>query len=105
MRPGVPGLRPFWNGRASFFIYAPAFDFPEVQGAASYRFAVTSGTNPGFTFEADKPRAALTPVWKDLPFGPLGHQAGGRLEKGRFSLLHDFVNLIAKDILNVIFRI
>ncbi|MBI5759888.1 MAG: hypothetical protein HZA46_15320 [Planctomycetales bacterium] len=36
VRPGVPGERPFWNGRAVQFLYAPAFDFKEVPDAKSY---------------------------------------------------------------------
>ena len=38
VRPGVPGGQPFWNVYANKFTFAPAFDFPEVEGAAKYRF-------------------------------------------------------------------
>lgn len=37
IRPGYEGRNPFWNGFAKKFIYAPAFDFDEVAGAANYR--------------------------------------------------------------------
>ena len=40
VRPGYEGRNPFWNGFATKFIYAPAFGFPEVEGAARYRFTV-----------------------------------------------------------------
>ena len=68
IRPGVPGKVPFWNTHARRFIYAPAFDFSEVNGAKSYRFTLTAkqGTQ---TFEADTPWASLAPVWKDVPTG------------------------------------
>jgi maltose/maltodextrin transport system substrate-binding protein len=68
IRPGIPGQRPFWNQRAGSFIYAPAFEFEPVQGAKAYRFTVTAG-GKDWTFEADEPWAALSPVWKELPVG------------------------------------
>jgi hypothetical protein len=68
IRPGVPGKAPFWNGKAIQFIYAPAFDFKPVKGAAVYRFTATVG-GKDFNFEAAEPWAPLTPIWKDLPVG------------------------------------
>lgn len=68
IRPGVPGRAPFWNGHARRFIYAPAFDFPQVKGAGAYRFEVETA-HGNFTFEADVPWAPLTPVWKQVPAG------------------------------------
>lgn len=82
LRPGVPGQRAFWNSEASFFIYAPAFDFAEVKGANSYRFTVSANAKSGFTFEADKPWATLTPIWKDLPMGDLSLTVEGLDAKG-----------------------
>jgi hypothetical protein len=38
IRPGAPGVRPFWNARARAFIHPPAFDFADVEGAKEYRF-------------------------------------------------------------------
>ena len=40
IRPGYEGRNPFWNKFAKKFIYAPAFDFPEVEGAVAYKFTV-----------------------------------------------------------------
>ena len=44
LTPVHPGSseRPFWNGFAKKFIYAPAFDFQAVEGATEYLYKVTS---------------------------------------------------------------
>ncbi len=68
VRPGYEGENPFWNGFAKKFIYAPAFDFPEYEGAAGYRFTVT-GNEGSWTFTADCPKASLAPVWNDVAVG------------------------------------
>lgn len=70
IRPGYEGRNPFWNGFAKKFIYAPAFDFDEVAGAANYRFTVVplgEETQASWSFTADSPKAALTPVWGEIP--------------------------------------
>ena len=69
IRPGDPerGV-PFWNDYATVFRYAPAFSFARIDGAAKYRFTVGNAA-ASRTFEADRPWAPLTPVWKDLPNG------------------------------------
>ena len=69
IRPGVPGKTPFWNEHAQQFIWAPAFEFPSVAGAASYRFTVTSESGPVRSFETNKPWAPLTPIWMEIPAG------------------------------------
>ena len=66
IRPGVPGERPFWNVAARRFIYAPAFDFEEVEGAAVYRFTLKAAGKT-LTFQAERPWAPLSPVWRDVP--------------------------------------
>ena len=38
IRPGYEGRNPYWNGFATKFIYAPAFDFKTIDGAAGYRY-------------------------------------------------------------------
>lgn len=68
IRPGEPGVRPFWNGHAKRFVYAPAFDFPATAGAVSYRFKASSGGRI-FTFDADRPWASLAPIWEEIPEG------------------------------------
>src|SRR5690242_21144174 len=68
IRPGIPGKRPFWNEYSRRFIYAPAFSFRAVPGAASYRFTAVAGDGP-HVFEAEVPWAALNPIWTELPVG------------------------------------
>ena len=67
VRPGTEGRNPFWNGFAKKFIYAPAFDFPEAEGAAEYLFTLTQEGADPVTFRAKAPTAALSPVWDRLP--------------------------------------
>ncbi|MDP8218265.1 MAG: hypothetical protein P9M03_06025 [Candidatus Theseobacter exili] len=70
VRPGEPGKSPFWNGHARRFINVPSFDFQPVSEAVKYRFTAISDANcKYYTFEADKPWALLSPIWKDLPIG------------------------------------
>lgn len=40
IRPGVPGVRPFWNGKSIAFLRPPAFDFGAIAGAKAYRFKI-----------------------------------------------------------------
>lgn len=49
IRNGYKGRMPFWNRFADKYIFAPAFDFKEVDGAKSYRFTVkyVDGIYPG----------------------------------------------------------
>ena len=42
VRPGESGKSPFWNGFSKRFMYAPAFEFGEVDDAKVYRFTVRS---------------------------------------------------------------
>ena len=99
IRNGYKGRLPFWNEYSDKFIYAPAFDFKEAEGAVSYRFtlkyiddvarpksyirhgesAPTLEDNlaglPDMsegrkcTFVADSPKADLSPIWADVPPG------------------------------------
>jgi maltose/maltodextrin transport system substrate-binding protein len=69
VRPGAPGVRPFWNVNGQRFIYAPAFNFSEVNGAKSYRFTVEAKDGRTHTFDAAQPWAPLSPVWSDVAEG------------------------------------
>ena len=72
IRPGYEGRNPFWNGFAKKFIYAPAFDFQEIAGAESYRFTLTpldEDVRGSWSFTADSPKAALSPIWNEVPVG------------------------------------
>lgn len=70
VHPGVKGEVPFWNKFAFRYIYAPVFDLDEVEGAGSYVFTATAG-DVTKSFTADTPTAALSPIWNDIPYGPV----------------------------------
>lgn len=59
---------PYWNAFAKRFVYAPAFDFPRVKGAAKYIYTLTQDGKQ-WTFEAGSPNEALSPVWSEIPVG------------------------------------
>lgn len=70
IRPGYEGRNPFWNKFAFKFIYAPAFDFSTVEGAAAYKFTVKpqDETNTAvWSFTASEPTASLAPIWNEIP--------------------------------------
>ena len=72
IRPGYEGRNPFWNKFAKKFIYAPAFDFPEVEGAVAYKFTVkpaAEGAAQEWTFTAECPKAPLSPIWNEITPG------------------------------------
>lgn len=69
IRPGRPGETPFWNRYATCFMYAPSFEFNRFDGAVSYRFIATAADSQQFSFIADTPWAALTPIWNKIPVG------------------------------------
>ena len=70
LQPVHPGSaeRPFWNGFAKKFIYAPSFDFQRVEGAENYLFTATSNDKK-WTFTADNPQSPLSPIWNQIPQG------------------------------------
>lgn len=63
IHPGNDDGTGFWNERAKWFMYAPAFPFKHVEGAQRYRFTVTDAKGGKCVFTATKPTAALSPVW------------------------------------------
>ena len=73
VRPGYEGRNPYWNKFAKKFMYAPAFDFKAVEGAKTYRYtvkeSVEDSTAKSWTFVAEAPNLALTPIWKDIAVG------------------------------------
>ena len=70
LTPVHPGNteRPFWNGFAKKFIYAPAFDFQAVEGATEYLYKVTSEVGE-WNFKAESPQCSLAPIWNEIPQG------------------------------------
>ncbi len=84
---GTPGVTPFWNIYATRFIYAPAFDFPEVPGAKKYLFTLKSdSTGEEYSFMADHPWSDLSPVWDQVPTGMANVKVKGMLPGGSDSL-------------------
>jgi maltose/maltodextrin transport system substrate-binding protein len=82
IRPGIPGIRPFWNDHSYRFIYAPAFRFETVDNAFEYRFTLHSEDGNTHQFTADEPWAPLTPVWNDIPHGRTEVKVEGINENG-----------------------
>lgn len=74
IRPGIPGKRPFWNGHARKFIYAPAFSNENhnwiVPDPAYYLYTAFSFTDKQTrSFRDTSAQSALTPIWGQLPAG------------------------------------
>ena len=111
IRPFTEGRNACWNTYSKKFIYAPVFDFPEVEGAVSYRFTLTPDiavtetavrgdddssesaaagkeqevreSTDSYTFIADKPSSPLTPVWADVPVGKVVLKVEGLDKSGK----------------------
>ncbi|HEY0668963.1 MAG TPA: hypothetical protein VGD22_12335 [Sphingobacteriaceae bacterium] len=83
VRPGEPGKTPFWNVAAKRFIYAPAFNYKTIDGAAKYKYDITSEADDKlYSFENKVPYAPLSPVWAALPVGYFKITVHGISEKG-----------------------
>ena len=83
IRPGKIGERPFWNSYARQFIYAPAFEFSPVPDASGYRFHVRDRFGTDHAFSAGSPDAPLSPVWAELPVGPVFVEVDALDPRGR----------------------
>lgn len=70
VRPGIPGVLPFWNRASRQFIYAPAFNYQPIDKADRYRYDLVSEVDGSkYHFESKVPYAALSPVWTSVPVG------------------------------------
>ena len=70
IKPGIPGESPFWNINSTRFIYAPAFDFANLDGANNYLFkAVVESDGKVFSFSTNEPWGPLSEIWDYLPVG------------------------------------
>lgn len=56
---------PYWNVYAKKFIYAPAFDFASVEGAASYRYLLRQEGRVVAAFTAPTPGEDLSGIFED----------------------------------------
>lgn len=70
VHPGVRGEVPFWNKYATKYIYAPVFDFDDVENAVGYTYTAEAG-GQYLIFGNESPRAALSDIWAEIPVGPV----------------------------------
>lgn len=99
VRAGYEGKNPYWNKYSSKFMFAPAFDFQEIEKAASYRFTLREKNGEGsWTFTAPSPETSLAKIWKDVPPGQVilvveGIDSNGNVlgEAGRREFFRDFI--------------
>ncbi|MBE6931129.1 MAG: hypothetical protein E7463_12720, partial [Ruminococcaceae bacterium] len=61
--------KPFWNVNASQFMFVPQLLFPQVPGALEYVYTARDSRGGVYSFNANNPIAALTPIWKDIAPG------------------------------------
>ena len=69
IRPGYEGKNPYWNKFATKFMYAPAFDFKEVEGAATYKYTVKENKKEPvaeWSFTDAAPNKSLAPIWQHI---------------------------------------
>ena len=59
----------FWNAEAFQFMYVPSFQFQPISGCKKYRFSAKDENGKIHSFDAAKPSALLTDIWKDIPEG------------------------------------
>ena len=76
VRPGITGKQPFWNGKAIMFKYAPSFQNDAaswiIPNPKYYRYSAFSFKDKQYyTFTANSPYEALTPIWDKLPNGEI----------------------------------
>lgn len=84
VKMGIPVESPFWNTYSKRFMYAPAFDFNPIAKATFYRYtAVSLVTNEKFVFDAKDPWTPLSPVWDELPVGPVALTVEGYDDMGQ----------------------
>ena len=72
IRPGYEGRNPYWNRFSNKFMYAPAFDFKEVEGAVKYRYTVTQNVKENakkWSFTEKAPNRSLAPIWQQIEVG------------------------------------
>ena len=70
VHPGIRGEVPFWNKYATKYLYAPVFDFDDVENAVGYTYSAEAG-GQFFIFGNESPRAALSDIWTEIPVGPV----------------------------------
>ena len=71
IRPGGVGGNPFWNVRASSFMYCPSFDFAPIPGIEKYLFVAEDEKGGKYEFRAKTTTALLAPIWDALAPGQI----------------------------------
>ena len=70
VRPvGVGGQTEYWNVNATWFMYPPAFAFPEKRGADGYRVRIVDANGRVRCFEQTNSVVSLEKHWMELPAG------------------------------------
>ena len=70
VRPvGVNGQTDYWNVNATWFMYPPAFAFPEKHGADGYRVRIVDANGKVRCFEQKESVVSLEKFWTELPAG------------------------------------
>ncbi|KAF0218040.1 MAG: hypothetical protein FD178_274 [Ignavibacteria bacterium] len=74
IRPGNLAGQPFWNEKSTMFKYAPSFNNNInswiIVNPKYYKYSAFSfSDNKTYTFTADNPYEALSPIWSKLPNG------------------------------------
>lgn len=82
IRNGIPGKVPFWNANSIRFIYAPAFEYKEIQGAENYLYKIKCEDKSSNSFKSDNPFSPLSPVWIGMPTGFFNLNVVALNEKG-----------------------
>jgi maltose/maltodextrin transport system substrate-binding protein len=74
IRPGMPGLRPFWNEKSLMFKFAPSFENSNTNWIIPvpdhFRYTAFSFADKQYyVYNAATPYEPLTPIWDMLPNG------------------------------------
>lgn len=69
VRRGGLGGNPFWNVRATRFMFCPSFDFTPILACNDYLYAATDAEGKTHEFRATTTTELLTPIWNDIAVG------------------------------------
>ena len=111
IRPFTEGRNACWNVYSKKFIYAPVFDFAEVEGAVKYLYTITPDiavkvaevrgdddseeqaakkeaevvklADKSYSFTAKTPKESLAPVWAEVPVGKVVLKVEGLDKDGK----------------------
>ena len=101
--PGYEGKHPFWNVYSTKFIYAPAFDFKETEGAAEYLYTVSQGDKVGEIIFKQDGRVisqidVVQPLWERTAFTTDIHAKTATINPPNIILFLSFSALLRRDL-------